>query len=308
MKIEYNILWIDNDLQDYIENGSVRSVEEFLIEKGFVPTIEKVFDEANLDKYIYKHKYDLIISDYNLENTTGDKIIEKIRNEKQLDTEILFYTAQIANSYKTEDSVKQRLAFIERLSFQIGRDRLLDKIERVITLTMSKLLELNATRGLITSATSDLDVEISEIYHKLVDLPMTDEVKPKIEKIFKTDYKEIRKSFIKKCQLQKHNHLSDYKEYFIRSEAFRKYDILREFLKIYNFEGFDLKLFNKYNDDIIDIRNKFAHAKAVTMDGALVLKGQLQGKDFEFNEESCIIIRQNIIKHRNNILRLKEQL
>lgn len=41
MKLEYKILWIDNDLQSYIDNGSVKDVEDFLIEKGFEPVIEK---------------------------------------------------------------------------------------------------------------------------------------------------------------------------------------------------------------------------------------------------------------------------
>jgi CheY-like chemotaxis protein len=161
MKLDYNILWIDNDLQNYIDNGSVKDVEDFLMEKGFEPNIEKVFDEANLDNSINKFDYDLIISDYNLENTTGDLVIKDIRENKRLDTEILFYTAK--SSYRNDPQVIERLAFIERLTFWVGRDGLLDKIERVIGLTLKKLLELNATRGLITAATSHLDVEIEEI-------------------------------------------------------------------------------------------------------------------------------------------------
>jgi len=130
MKLDYNILWIDNDLKDYVDNGSIIDVEEILTLKGFEPNIEMVFDEANLDKFIDKYDYDLIISDYNLENTTGDVIIERIRKEKQLDTEILFYTAQTENSFKNNEEVKNRLAFIERLTFQIGRERLIDKIKK----------------------------------------------------------------------------------------------------------------------------------------------------------------------------------
>lgn len=136
MKLEYKILWIDNDLESYIDNGSVSSIEHFLLERGFEPIIEKVFDETDLDLFIELHDYDLIISDFNLENTTGDLIIEEIRNTRHLDTEILFYTAQ--DSYKNKPEVKERLAFIERLTFQIGRDTLLNKIEKVIELTLKK--------------------------------------------------------------------------------------------------------------------------------------------------------------------------
>ena len=302
MNLSYKILWIDNDLQSYIDNGSVKSVENFLSEKGFEPVVEKVFDEANLDNALSKHSYDLIISDYNLENTTGDVVIENIRNVKHLDTEILFYTAQ--SSYKTKPEVKEKLAFIERLTFQIGRDTLLDKIEKVIGLTIQKLLELNATRGLITAATSDLDVEIENAYNIIIDLPVENELQPKIAKIFQADYKEISKNHLKHCKSQRSNYISDYKGYFTLSDSFRKWNIVKELLKLHNFTNFDLDLFKRYKTEIIEIRNKFAHAKAEEKDGIMVLKGQFGKEDFEFDEVKCIEIRKNIIEHKKNISNL----
>lgn len=308
MKLDYNILWIDNDLMAYIDNGSVKDVEEILREKGFEPSIELVFDEANLDEFIDKHDYDLIISDYNLENTTGDVIIERIRNEKQLDTEILFYTAQNENNFKNKVEVRNRLAFTERLTFQIGRDRLLDKIEKVINLTLKKLLELNATRGLITAATSHLDVEIEEIYYMLIDKLVNGDTKPEIEKIFRKDYNEIKKKLLKKCKAQRDSHTVDYKTYFSQSDAFRKWDLLKELISLSVPDGFNLDLFKKYFEEVIDIRNKFAHAKAVDVSGKILLKGQFEGKDFEFNEDSCITIRRNLINHKENIETLRRVL
>lgn len=306
MKLEYNILWIDNDLPGYIERGEVKDIEDFLIGTGFEPNIEKVFDEADLDQFIDKHKYDLIISDFNLENTTGGRVIERIRNEKQLDTEILFYTAQTDNSQEFNEEVRS-LAFIERLTFQLGRDRLMDKIEKVIKLSLKKLLELNATRGLITAATSELDVEIEEIYYQLIEIPVDEETKPKVEKIFKMDYKEMQKNYLKQCKAKRDNHVSDFKQYFSLSDAFRKYDILKELLKLNTFNGFDLDLFKKYGQEVISVRNKFAHAKAIDEDGTLKLKGQVEGQDFEFTEQSCVEIRKNLIAHKRNIEILKQQ-
>lgn len=304
MKLEYKILWIDNDLQNYIDNDSLKDIEAFLLEKGFEPIIEKVFDEADLDKFIIKHNYDLIISDYNLNNTTGDVIIKQIRDEKQLDTEILFYTAQ--DSYMNNEQVIKNLAFKERLTFKVGRNGLLEKIEKVIELTLKKLLELNATRGLITAATSELDVEIEEIYYKVIEIPLSEEIKPKVEKIFKTDYKEIQKNYLKQCKAKRDKHTSDFKQYFSLSDAFRKYDILKELLKLNTFTGFDLDLFKKYGQEVISVRNKFAHAKAIDDNGTLKLKGQVEGQDFEFTEESCVEIRKNLISHKRNIETLKQ--
>lgn len=304
MRLDYNILWIDNDLPGYIERGDVADIEAFLIESGFEPHIEKVFDEADLDQYIDKYEYDLIISDFNLENTTGGTVIKRIRDEKQLDTEILFYTAQLDDSKEFNDEVRN-LAFVERLTFQLGRDRLMDKIERVISLTLKKLLELNATRGLITAATSELDVEIEEIYYEIISRPGDDELKPKIEKIFRTDYKEIKKNFLKRCKGQRDSHTTNYRMYFSQSDAFRKWDLLKELISLNVPEGFDLELFKEYYKDVIKIRNQFAHAKAIEDNGTLRLKGQIEGEDFEFTEGSCVDIRRNLINHKRNIETLK---
>ena len=306
MKLEYNILWIDNDIADYIANGEVGNIKSFLEDLGFEPQIETVEDEADLEDFLYLHKYDLIISDFNLNATTGDKIIEKIREEKGFSTEILFYTAK--SNFRDDPEVKERLAFMDRITFHSNRDTFLDKAEKLIKLTLDKLLEINATRGLITAATSNLDVEIEEIYYQLIEIPTTDEIKSKVEKIFKNDYKEMQKNYLKQCKLKRDNHISEFKEYFSLSDAFRKYDILKELLKLSPYDGFDLNLFKKYGQEVISVRNKFAHAKAIDDNGTLKLKGHIEGQDFEFTEDSCVEIRKNLINHKRNIERLKNTL
>ena len=304
MNLNYKILWLDNDLKDYIANGSVKSVEDFLWERGFEPIIEKVIDEANLDNALLKYNYDLIISDYNLENTTGDVIIESIRNKKRLDTEILFYTAQ--NSYKTRPEVKERLAFIERLTFQIGRDTLLDKIEKVISLSIQKLLELNATRGLITAATSDLDVEIEEIVMLLKNQQNTEKDKLK-EFVAKKVFEPLKKKTEKFWE-----NYGSFQDYFHKIDAIKKWEIFRELLKPLaknNKEIADFLDANKsYQNEVIDLRNKFAHAKAEEKDGKLVLKGQFGREDFEFDEAKCVEIRKSLIQHKKHIENLKNVL
>lgn len=307
MKLEYNILWIDNDLPGYIERGEVTDIEDFLTENGFEPNIEKVFDEADLDQFIDKHKYDLIISDFNLENTTGGRVIERIRNVKQLDTEILFYTAQASNSEKFNEEVRS-LAFVERLTFQLGRDDLMTKIEKVIALTLKKLLELNATRGLITAATSDLDVEIEDLVMILVyeKLKLSNDEVNKIVNFYVDDFlKKSPDHFLKKYN--EHG----FKNWFHRIEASRKWKIFRELLK--KIDDDEIRNFLKYNKNyqtqVIDIRNIFAHAKEIINEqGIPVLKGQLGKDDEEFTEASCVVIRKNLIEHKRNIKMLKNLL
>lgn len=299
MKLEYNILWIDNDIQEYIDNGEVNNLKTYLEELGFEPNIVTVEDEIELDNFIYNFKYDLIISDFNLNATTGDKIIEKIREEKGFSTEILFYTAK--SNFRDDPEVKDRLAFMDRITFHTNRDTFLDKVEKLIKLTLDKLLELNATRGLITAATSELDVEIEEIVMQLVvkHKKSDDDLKQIVhDKVF-SKLEGTAKNFW--------DNYGNFKDYFPKIEAVKRWEILRDLLKPLKSQSQEINTFlenNKtYQDQVITIRNQFAHVKAVEENGVLKLKGR---KDIEFTEASCVEIRKNLIAHKRNIDTLKQ--
>lgn len=303
MQLEYNILWIDNDIQEYLDNGEVNSINSFLEDLGFEPNIITVDDESNLDDFIFKHKYDLIISDFNLNATTGDIIIEKIRIEKGFSTEILFYSAK--SNFKDNPEVKERLSFLDRITFHSNRDTFLDKVEKMIALTLDKLLELNATRGLITAATSDLDVEIENIVMLLIkekevnEDTLTEFIKNKVV----TPLKNKLDTFWGKYD--------SFQNYFHRIDAVKKWEIFRELLKPQK-STLEIATFletNKtYQVEVIEVRNKFAHSKAESRDGQLVLRGQLGQEGFQFDSNACIQIRRNLIKHKKNIERLKVSL
>lgn len=303
MKLDYNILWIDNDIQDYIENGEVNNLKSYLEELGFEPNIVTVDDEADLDKFIHNYKYDLIISDFNLNAMTGDIIIERIRVDKGFSTEILFYSAK--SNFRDKPEVKDRLAFMDRITFHSSRDTFLNKVEVMIRLTLDKLLELNATRGLITSATSELDVEIEEIVMQLIIRHNKSA----------EDLKEIvtKKVFIP-LETRFQNFWSTYdnfQNYFHKIDAVKKWEVLRDLLKPLKAEteiGTFLDINKTYQEQIIKIRNQFAHSKAIDNNGVVKLKGQIDGEDFEFTEQSCVEIRRNIINHKRNIERLKYSL
>ncbi len=300
MKLEYKILWIDNELQEYIDNGDVKDVENFLLEKGFEPIIEPVFDEDDVAERLAKHEYDLILSDYNLNKSTGVEIIEFIRVTKQLDTEILFYTGQ--GSYKDNPEVQRKLAFIERVTFQIGRDTLIEKIERVILLTIKKLLELNATRGIVTAATSELDVDMQEIVMLLINK----------YHIGEAHLKEIITNKVYNPLEKRHKNFweafENFQSYYHQIDAVKKWEIFRDLLKPLKSDetiAAFLKTNGTYQTDVIDVRNKFAHAKEQVSDGKKYLKGQFGKEDFHFDEDACYDVRKKLINHRKELQKLK---
>jgi hypothetical protein len=189
------------------------------------------------------------------------------------------------------------LRFVDRISFQLGRDNLLERIEELIKLTLDKLLELNATRGLITAETSELDVQIEELVMHLVfdRLNLTVAEIDSIIQHYVDDFlRKAPDSFLTKYKEK------GFKDWFCKIESSRKWGIFRDLLK--KIDGEDIKQFlsnNKtYKLEVIDVRNKFAHAKAVLKDGKQNLSGfGPEGELFEFDDTSCILIRKKLINH-----------
>jgi CheY-like chemotaxis protein len=302
MQLPYNILWIDNDLSDYIERGQIERLKVHILDLGFEPNIITNTERSSIATNLTKARYDLIISDYDLgeeiEAHNGIEVVNNIREQDYL-TEILFYTG---NSRKNiEEDLRNELKNIDRITIHLGRETLLERIETLIELTVQKLLEIDATRGLITSITSTLDVYMEIIAHKLLDnILMADKNIPAIQKTYISDYRETKKSAIKQCISQRDIHQSDFKQYYSNSVAYRKWYLLKQFLKTSCPKGFDVDLFGQYFEEVINVRNRFAHAKSEEIDGVIVLKGQLGKEDFQFDKQACIQIRKNLILHKKN--------
>lgn len=300
MQIQYKILWIDDEIQKFQSVGDVERINSFLVDLGFMPTIVTMTDGTNINAELDNHNFDLIISDYNIQDGHhGDDLIKQIR-ERQIFTEVLFYSSQTDLK-----SIAEKLLTVDRISFHSGRRELIEKIETLVGLTVKKLLELTATRGLITSETSDLDVVMEELVMDLVfnKLKLSQDDMDGIINHYIDDFlKPTLGNFQKKYQEL------GFAKWFCKMEASRKWGIFRDLLK--KIDGDEIKSFlatNKtYGVEVIGIRNKFAHAKAVEQDGKVYLAGfGPEGDKFEFDSTQCVSIRKNLINHRNNFGTLK---
>jgi len=299
MKIDYNILWIEDQESWY--DTTLELFKETLEEEGFELKSERKDNIQQVRELIDKDglkKFDMLLVDFNLRaSDSGDEIIKLIRNNN-IYTDVLFYSINVEN---IRDSISKH--GLEGV-YTADRKDIETKFNAVFLTTIKKIQEVNSIRGLIMGETSELDVEIENLFFALIELNVENE-KRKIENIFRNDYKEIAKNTLSSCRAKRDCHTSDYKQYFSLSDSFRKYDILKEILKLKSFDGFDLKTFKQYGKEVIGIRNKFAHAKAEEKDGKMILRGQFNAEGFEFDEVKCIEIRKNLIEHKNNINKLK---
>jgi len=306
MKMEYRILWIDDRIDDRRRDGHLLRIENFLTELGFVPQIVGREDDDGLAELLQNQTFDLILTDYNLaeDDTNGNIIIQNIR-EGNIFTEILLYSA-------VEDflEIAKQIFPVDRLSYyqlSQGFNGLIDKTEKLITQTISKLQELTSMRGLMMAETSGLDSLMEELLIEFINRPEMDKKKVAVfEKTSQSSAKYFKEvaEIIEKCFTE--NRCED----FVKSSNVEgKWQILRQIVKDEKIENFSVDTLKAYKPEIIEIRNKLAHLKHTVKDGKHHFSFKASdGTLWEFNDGKCVDIRRNLKKHKDNFIALAKYL
>lgn len=308
MKLNYKILWIDDQIEDYIEMGIKSELETYIDTLGFIPTVE-CFENGNVaEKSIETIKYDLILSDYNIEgaNEQGDVLIQKIRDGGVF-TEILFYSAQPDFDTIAKNLYRDRVSFFSLIgdeSFKGFRE----KAFKLIDHTVSKLQELNNIRGLVMSETSELDNSVEEIIFSFLSKGNQDSEKLKayiVESVI-----ESAKGNLKNAEKFNELDATD----IVKSRLFdadKKSRTVNKVLEIIGAQEVQHKEFYKnYKIDVLDTRNDLAHAKSDTIDGIeyLIISRKDGEHPIKFNQEHCVMIRRNLRKHSDLLKSIREMI
>ena len=299
MKIEYKVLWLDDKIQDFIDDEMIEEVEQYLEDQGFQPNITAVSKSEDFFKVLDK-SYDLILTDYHLNDINGDEVIKRIRSKDySVMSEVLFYTAKA--DLKDTDKIS-RVSFLET-NGQLGdhRDLVINATTDLIGLTIQKFQNIVAMRGMIMHETSSLDVDMIEIIKKALKNEKID-----FDELSVSIYDQLIKLFSQKTEFvteckEKSNFNKLTKDNFVFSA---KYKILT-LSKILTDLG--MTDFSKdYDIEINSTRNKLAHA---------ILEKDGSGREFfkhkedgiDFNEDFCKTIRENLVKHKSNLDELKSK-
>ncbi|MDC9715124.1 MAG: response regulator, partial [Gammaproteobacteria bacterium] len=241
--------------------------------------------------------YDLILTDYHMDDLNGDKVVEKIR-EKSIFTEILFYTAKadLKGTQKLD-----RISFLETTTDH--EEEVVEKAKELIDLTIKKFQDIVVMRGMIMHETSTLDIKKVEILKKYIDSKNPSEVKDLKDKTLE----EVKLFVDEKCNKYQHFNTREdglkglIKDNVLFSSA-RKIEALSWILKTLELEDFSAE----YKDEIISPRNQFAHARLIEdSDRKYFKKGD---SDTEFDREYCKKLRKNILKHKKNLDKLQNKL
>jgi len=283
MKLNYNILWID-DTPKWVESIKPTLSEHF-DDLGYRLVINLVKNGANIVEAIKNPELDLIIVDYQLPKVTGKDLIETIRKKHVL-VEIVFYS-QAGNPKDKFDTAPDGVYFTSREDAE-------ERITAVIDLTLKKAQDINNIRGLVIAETIDLEAKLGDVLvhcfgdqgalfrERLLDpdLALFDfGGKDKLlQGILKDKIKELNKK------------IADGKG----SENDRTLvTALKELKAVY-------KLFT---EEVIHPRNTMAHVeKSIDDNGKCILKSRVKGhRAICVDHDWCIKARKDLIKHMNNL-------
>jgi CheY-like chemotaxis protein len=167
MKIDYKIIWVEDKIDSRSFVRLVNKIKGFLTEQFFNVQIDVAEDFNEFkEKFEQRDEFDLVITDLNLIDSKGSDVIDFIRKDKHILTEIFFYSAnnEVSNVQLENSS---RITFF-RLDDHSFYKSLQTKLEEVISLTISKFQHIVAMRGMIMHETSSLDEIIGNILNKII--------------------------------------------------------------------------------------------------------------------------------------------
>lgn len=295
MQIDYKILWLDDNIKSFEDDEYMDDLTNFLNERGF----NAIIDTANNEKEFFEKlnkSYDLILTDFHLAegDRSGRDIVKQIRTESKIFSEILFYTAK---GNLKDPHMLDRISFFQSNGSNHYAE-VIEKIKELISLTIQKFNDIVVMRGMIMNETSEMDnykKEIIEKYIKSCTENDTAGIKKDILELASKHFSD-KLDKIDKWKKAPSGFTSLIKDNFIFSADYkvRTLGFISNNLSLEDFS-------NSYKEEIINMRNKFAHAKLETDEktGRKFFKYKQEG--ITFDDKLCETIRNNIIKHKKNL-------
>jgi CheY-like chemotaxis protein len=296
MKIEYKILWLDDNINIFVEDELISEIESHLTDNGFIPIIETASNAHDFfEKLKQDSDHDLILTDFHMSDMNGDLVVEKIRSsEYSIMTEILFYTAQA--DLKDTDRIS-RVSFLEtrqKTSRGSHAEIVVEETKKLIDLTVKKFQNIVAMRGMIMHETSDLDERMFSFIDNYI---KTNEVDDEFRKLIVDPIGKFHKEkFDKFTAHTEKNNIDKIISDPVMFSASHRASAIQMILKRHELTCF----INEYKDEVISLRNKFAHAKLMTLEnGERYFENK--NENIKFDSDLCKKIRSDLIKHDKHI-------
>lgn len=295
MRLDFHILWID-DQPKHVASFK-EGIERKLSKLGFELNVTQVDKLSDVDKVAADHVHndgiDLVLVDYDLgAGDGGEQALIAIR-KRFPHRELIFYSA-------LEIEKLRKIAFENRIDgvHFATRLTLTDDTLSLIDNILRKVMDLDHMRGVVMSATSDIDWLVEKTLEKLHETLSTEDGAALLGQLTKTTEEKLERyaGELKKAAgkgtlhaILKLKHLvtaSDRLEIVI--------DLMKRASKDSDSTPTDLAV--DYRDNVVPNRNKLAHAVVKEVEG----KRTLVGAEGSFSEDDMTNLRCELVKHRNN--------
>lgn len=294
MRLDFKALWIDDQPKHVksFREGIQRKLSElgFELEVVEVSALDKV-DEA-IGAHIHNDGVDLVLVDYDLGSGSGGlEALTKVRKQFPY-KDLIFYSADDREKLRkiAYEGGLDSLYFSTRLS-------LVDDTVSVIQKMLHKVMDIDHMRGVVMSATSDIDFVVERsllaVYERNHDegkaafrAAVVAAVRTKLEKWSAELGKAEGKGTLEAIFKLKH-----------LCSAADRLGLLLESLAEWTPDGSThIDKAKAYKDDVVPRRNKLAHVTLRVVDGRRVL----DGPEGPITDADMTKLRCDLIEHRQN--------
>lgn len=292
MKTDFNILWIDDERASY--DSVADDIDFHLSGLGFRSRTEFSTDAEGIVQKVRAANPFFIVLDYNLGGVTGDTFIQQLRDANCFH-EVLFYTQ---DGFSAE---QMSLFFRNPTTGMALGVSFCDKSERkqrvteLISLKATQVADLATQRGWIVADAIELEWRVSEL------LVATSE---KLHKCFGQTFERLLENdkvdFGWRCSLLNgllKDWINNIRELDNTSPKIATLNAIKAVL-------------SQFSAEVIEVRNTIAHQRSIVApDGTVQLPArQRRLPDIVFDAAYIASVRRGLVKHEDNLVRLKSLL
>jgi len=297
MKLKYNILWFEDDKVSY--DGKKELVKAIIEDElGFhFPEPRREIDGQNIQTIDYD-EYDLLIVDLNLAGAKGPALIDKIRHNENIFTEVIFYSSEGEKAVR--DALKE--FEIDGAYCADRGDDFEDKVRRVIKTTVKKIQDLNNMRGLIMAETSDIDTTMYQIIAGALEKNIngiSDGVKKFIFESVGNKVNEKKESYDKYFKNDNIQKVIKDNVMFDSSEKIKAVQFIINAIENQLTNPHKPDVFSKSYTTLKRTRDLLAHVIEDNKDGKKILRSG--NKELEFTDDFCFKLRTDVKKHSSDL-------
>ncbi|MCY4171668.1 MAG: response regulator [Bacteroidetes bacterium] len=301
MKLSYDILWVDDNLDSIAEDR--RTIEEFLEGFGIYANISPVTnsDDDLLNEHIHNPDLEILLVDYHMDDMDGADLINRIRQTNHVYLPVIFYSSSpLEVLLKAANEAQLDGVYIAQ------RDFLIQKFQDVAKSLLNKEHTIKRIRGLLMEEVSEIDEKLQEIF-RMIWNGLSGNNKKELMIYLKDKIIQQRADSANKKLKNFPNTVDDFSQHMSErflSKSYDTYTRCRIVNKMLGFKNNNLgeykqvfkEFFNHGNEDSINrLRNNYAHTPLRTLKQAHSL-------------ENCVKIRKELHRQLKNINRIIDYL